>query len=671
MADKINIGKVAVTPGGSYDPEVEYDILVGVRTSDNRYWISKKANNLNHTPAEGSEWWELSLDGKFAQEQAAAAQAAATAALEAKATLQEDIDGIRNANANILFKAMARVNGDTDPAGATFYGTDAALLSTLSHLKLGIFKNGALVHELAPGRLTADKYGNAVAIDGTEGDVLLYTDEDIYADRLTGTVDGSEKNIIGLGLVAHELGNVISKKFKPFAFTPHYTVNAQIGDDVRSQAHCCYNPNVAGTYNAPTAFFKQTLKPNGNGYFHQYMTSISSSVQARNKNEDPAVRGNYMGLYHEFLGFWLTAMYLELGTYDFTQPNLLGYGLTNTAANASTFADTDISAVSGAKIIKSDNTALYLGTWGQLKLNSGAGSKAVLAGIAGDSYYGVTECLEAQRVLDQIKANNLVSYIGSSTNIFTDGGATVITNGTVDLNTGVGMDVGKKYYTVRNVPGCQGMADGVMTAVVNIYVKVEVADGVCDSSGNDLTGAICIFKFSHGIYRGLDFLSGCFYQLEGCHYTTRRESGSNSYIQSFYAAESPSDVPVITNASTYYGTIDSGLDLIKNYTKFFEKSAGSGWVGSADFNASLFAHKTISGGQHDHECAYLWNDGHCYGSGVNSYPEEGTECVNASVAGCAAADAIAGRSLYANDSVVNSYYYFAGGFAIPSPDLGR
>ena len=668
---KVTIGKVAITPKGNYDPTVKYDILDSVKTSDNRYWISKKANNTGHTPAEGSEWWELSLDGKFATEAAAAATAAAQSALDAKTTLQSDINGIIAAGGtNIMFRAIDRVNGDTDPAAATTYGTSVALLATLSHLKLGIFKDGNLVHELAPGRLTADRFGNPVAIDGTEGDVLLYTDEVVYADRLTAIIEGKEKNVIGLGLIPHELAGAAAKAFKPFAFTPHYTVNAKIGDDVRSQAHCCYNPDVAGEYKAPAALFKQQLKTSGKGYFSQYVTSINSSVQARNKNEDPAVRGKYMGLYHEFFGLWLMAMYLELGTYDFTQPTLLGYGLTNTAANADTFADNAMSAVSGVKVIKSDSTSFYAGLMAQ-SFKIGGSAQYNISCIAGSSYYGITECLEAHRVLDQIKANNLDAYIGNAANIFSDGGATVITNGTVNLSTGAGMVVGKKYYTVRNVPGCQGMADGVMTAVVNIYVKVEIADGVTDSSGNSLNGAVAIFKFSHGIYRGLDFLSGCFWQLEGCHFTTRREAGSSAYIQSFYAAESWEDVPVITASSTYYGDIGSGLDLVKNYKKFFEKSASSGWVGSADFNASLFAHKTIAGGQHDHECAYLWNDGQCYGSGVNSYPEEGKECVNASVAGCYVNYGNAGRTLLAHNSAVYSIYDYAGGFALPAPNLGK
>ena len=81
--------------------------------------------------------------------------------------------------------------------------------------------------------------------------------------------------------------------------------------------------------------------------------------------------------------------------------------------------------------------------------------------------------------------------IGNIGNVFTfdaAGNVSCTTDGSVNLSTGAGMEACKHYYVVRNVPGCEGMADGVMTAVVNSYTKMEFIDGVKWSDNTVLDG---------------------------------------------------------------------------------------------------------------------------------------------------------------------------------------
>ena len=584
----------------------------------------------------------------------------------------EDIAALQDGTTAPYYGA-GRVAGATDAAFTKTVGERAGLLRVLSHMKIGTFdKNGVLTHECKGGRLTADINGEEVAINGSDGDVLLYCDVPIFNGHCKETFENTEYNMLSLGLLQHNIGTKQAQRIKPFAIVPHYTVNAQLSGDTRSCAHSIYSTSVNGQYAAPSNLYKQKIKTSGAGYPNQYMSSLNSSQQARNKNADPNVKDRWIGLAHNLESIWWTAMYLEMGTLDFTDVTRGGYGCTNTAAGSGNFADDGVSGISGVKIIKSGDNDRYLGLWGQLHLTSSATSNTpVLNGIEG-AYYSFTEMMEAQRVLDKIVAANLIGHItpagnsGVAPSVFTSGGATIATG--VNLSTGEGMVAGQKYYTVRNMPNCQGLDDGVMTAVVNIYVKLEISDGVCDTSNNDLTGAIAIFKFSHPIYRGKDMLSGMFQQLEGIHYTYYNNNGTKK--QRLYAAESVDDIPVIHVNDTIYGDIGTQFNPLKGLKLVKDEFNGGGWSSDADYDAGIFAHTAwSSAGQHTKECGYVWL-GACWGQGdSNGQPAVGKECVCASVAGCSAISDRAGRPLYAHLAATAVNHYFAGGFALVSPQI--
>ena len=569
------------------------------------------------------------------------------------------------------YYGAGRVKGATDPSFTKTIGDRAGLLRVLSHLKIGTFdKDGVLTHECRGGRLTADVKGAEVAINGDDGDVLLYCDVPVFNGHCNETFDNTEYNMLSLGLLQHNVGTKQAQRIKPFAIVPHYTVNAKLAGDVRSCAHSIYSTSVNGQYVTPSNLFKQKIKTNGAGYPNQYMSSLNSSQQARNKNADPTVKDRWIGLAHNLESIWWTAMYLEMGTLDFVDAARGGYGCTNTAADAGNFADNGVSGISGCKIIKSGDSDRYLGLWGQLHLTSGAGNTPVLNGIEG-AYYSFTEMMEAQRVLDKIAAANLIGYITPAGNsdvtptVFTAGGAAIAMG--VNLATGEGMVAGQKYYTVRNMPNCQGMDDGVMTAVVNIYVKLEVSDGVCDTSDNDLTGAVAIFKFSHPVYRGKDMMSGMFQQLEGIHYT--RYNNNGTLAQRLYVAENADDIPVISDSDVIYGDIGTQFNPLKGLKLVKDEFNGGGWSSDADYDAGVFAHTEWSGaGQHTKECGHVWL-GACWGQGVDGQPAVGKECVCASVAGCSAYIGVAGRTLFADFAATSDIDGYAGGFALVSPQI--
>ena len=115
-------------------------------------------------------------------------------------------------NTVLMDRTMGKGYDVSGPTLANVYGSKEALNMVLKHYKMGLFKDGALVKECAPCRITKAVDGSDINIDGSEGDIMLYTDVPIYRDRcrVSGvTVPNSSAtthNMIGLGLMPHQIG---------------------------------------------------------------------------------------------------------------------------------------------------------------------------------------------------------------------------------------------------------------------------------------------------------------------------------------------------------------------------------------------------------------------------------------------------------------------------------
>ena len=573
---------------------------------------------------------------------------------------------------------FARVNGSADPDAQVTFGNTSKLRSLASHLHLGVFKNGKLLKQCAPGRLTQSVDGRDIAIDGTDGDVMNFTDCDLYYLRTTcqytpqGSTEG-EYNIVALSLLPFGIGGKQAKRIRPFAIVPGECVTAKLEGDTASCAHYVYNKNAIGTYNAPMSIFKQSYKTSGGGYPTQYVSSIQSVKNAQAKNADGSNRP-YMGMYYEFYEIIVCLMSFEIGTWAHTRLNLFGMGCTTLdSVNSSTFADDVISANSGWKAIVGSAVKYSALKGSNMITPAGSTSKTnLIGGVAGSSWYGFMELMEAQRLLDGIGKAGLVSKIGSIGHIFSfdaEGGVTCTEDGSVNLSTGAGMEVCKHYYVVRNVPGCAGMADGVMTAVVNSYTKMEFVDGAVWTDGTAMNGGIGILKRSIPIYRGWNLpLVGLFRQMDGAYYIARKDSGGNNLPVQFRCASDVNRVPVRTTYT--YRVPDNeecdmeiGLDLKKEYPGINLPVANESWFKKSDYDFSLFCAETVRGGARNYENAYLW----LY---INDNIDAGERSLHSTAVGCFAQTnnasiRTASCSNYA-DAKADSY---AGGFAIPFIEL--
>lgn len=595
------------------------------------------------------------------------------------------IDGINNTV--LMDRTMAKGYDVSGPTLSNVYGSKESLNMVLKHYKMGLFKDGALVKECAPCRITKAVDGSDIKIDGSEGDIMLYTDTPIYRDRcnVSGvTVPNSTAtthNMIGLGLMPHQIGWKDAKKMNPFAFTPSYV---QLDRDT-NQYRSCYNTTYKGSGEnggTPQAMYKTNfIGATGaqGGYPVMYQSSVASMQRSRKKGS------GYQGIFYEFYEMWLIAMYLELGSLLFTDIDSFGRGCTYNTPDSSNW----ISGGSSGIRIKDEGgegvdgySALM-----EYKYRIGAsvhgddGTIRPIMGLVGTNYYNFEEALESQRFVDALVKSNLTDKVDGTTVLEYDTNGNVrVPLKEVNLSTGENMDEGKKYYIIRNVPNCQGIGDGVMTYVLNVFVKTSFNSDVYHGSVN-VGNKEVIFKFSYPTYRGLELFSGAFTQIEGIHHIIGNYGGVLKGII-WYAKDytdikyNPTNLTADTDYSVSTSTPDEDIPYIKGFVKAGEYDASnSGWVKNTNYDVSLYCATECGGGASatSYECGYVWRYGSSWGGAntnpTNGHPNDGYKNVNASVVGCSADADVLGRTLIAVHAVAAGNVYYAGGFALGNPSL--
>ena len=588
------------------------------------------------------------------------------------------IDGINDTV--LMDRTMAKGYDVSGPTLSNVYGSKESLNMVLKHYKMGLFKDGALVKECAPCRITKAVDGSDIKIDGSEGDIMLYTDTPIYRDRcnVSGmTVPNSSAtthNMIGLGLMPHQVGGKISKKMNPFAFTPGYV---QLDRDT-NEYHSCYNTNYKGSGGSPEAMYKTNfIGATGaqGGYPVMYQSSAASMQRSRKKGLE------YQGIFYEFYEMWLIAMYLELGSLLFTKTDSFGAGCTLNTPNASNWISGGSSGIR-IKDGKGEGTDDYSALM-EYNYRIGAavdgdtGKIRPIMGLVGTNYYNFEEALESQRFVDALVKSNLVDKVDGVTVLEYDENGGIKVSADVDVASGSGMTVDKKYYIIRNVPNCQGIGDGVMTYVLNVFVKTSFNANVYHGSVN-VGNKEVIFKFSYPTYRGLELFSGAFTQIEGIHHIIGNYGGVRK--GSIWYAKDYTDIKYdptnFTDAdySVSTSTPEENIPYIKGFVKAGEYDASnSGWVKNTNYDVSLYC-ATECGGDASatsYECGYVWRYGSSWGGAntTDGYPNDGYKNVNSSVVGCDAVNAELGRTLIANNAVAASVDCYAGGFALGNPSL--
>ena len=560
-------------------------------------------------------------------------------------------------NTVLMANTMGKGYDVSGPTLAHVYGSKEALNMVLKHYKMGLFKDGALVKECAPCRITKAVDGSDINIDGSEGDIMLYTDVPIYRDRcnVSGvTVPNSTAtthNIIGLGFVPHQIGDKEAKRMNPFAFTPGYVQFD--GKEYRS----CYNTSYNGSGSAPNKSYFTTnfILKNGaqGGYPVMRQSAIDNMKYSRAKGD------KYQGIFYEFYEMWLIAMYLELGSLYFTDNNSFGEGC---AYNIPDAIDWIRGGSSGVRV--KDGRGKGLDYYSHLTY--------FMDGLlSGYQQYNFEEALESQRFVDALVKSNLVDKVDGKTVLEYDdkNNGYIKVSENVDLASGSGMTEGKKYYIIRNVPKCQGIGDGVMTYVLNVFVKTKFKD---DYKNTDYRGKDIIFKFSYPTYRGLELFSGAQTQIEGINNVIGNYNDNGVYKGSIWYAKDYTDIkydPTNFTDADYSGstdTLDEDIPYIKGFVKAGEYEASDregGWVKTANYDVSLYCITEYNGGASSasYECGHVWRSFY--------YVSPGHKQVLASVVGCNAGVVLPGRTFDGSPYIIHRLESYAGGFSIGNPSL--
>ena len=582
--------------------------------------------------------------------------------------LEEEVASIQHQiEVSNAFVGFTRENGAVSPDAKSTYGSKSLIHEIGKHFRMATVKNGKIQHYLVGGRITKAVNGDDVAIDGTDGDVLLVCDTNINLLKATCDVDGIETNCLGLGLSPCYWHDKASKQLPKFGISPVDTVNCKLDDDYRSCAHSIYNTDMAGSHSAPQGLFVKSYKTDGKGYSSQYISAIESIKQAQNKNEDALTNRPYIGLYYEFYEALIALMFTEIGSVNAGSNTSFGIGVTcSEQPTASTFVGDQLYANSGFQITLADGTNVYYNAMPNKAVTIGGVSKGnwwLNNSISSESYSQI-QVLEGQRVLDGIAKNGWESKMNTNDNIFyfgEDGNLCLTTSTDVNLSTGEGMTECTRYYVARDVPNCEGMSDGVMTAVVNIYTKMTFVDS-CTFDSKDVSNCTCIAKQSVPVYRGFALpLTGHFRQLYGMN-LVYEVSTENVLTEKFKFAENVQDIPALTvfNNTAYEAALgtDTPMEkgLTQEYTLPFTNSQA--WVSKDNYSLSLFAATECkSASRATKESRYFWYNGGNAGAGKKQ--------VHASVVGCHSGYVAASvRSLAAHHHAGYGYACYAGAFAV-------
>ena len=594
---------------------------------------------------------------------------------------------INGVNSTILMNCTkSKGYNVSTPSMSDIYGSKESLNQVLSHYKMGLFKDGKLVKECAPCRITKAVDGSDINIDGTEGDILIYTDTEIYRDRCTvptndlgiaGTT-ATTQNVIGLGLIPHSVRDKKAKKMTRFAFTPSYP---QVSGNTY---YSCYNTNMSGGTSTASDMFTVNFMKDRGGYPVMYQSSLKSMQRSRAKGTA------YQGIFYEFYEMWLIGLYLEIGSLYFTEVmKSFGVGCTSKTPAA---GDWVTGSKAGVRIIgETDGTDAYASLMANTFSigSAGANNKQPITGLLGNNYYNFEEALESHRFVDALvksgKSDKVYDVNAADTTavVFTydDAGNVVEAGSAVSVETGAGMVAGKKYYTIRNVDRCQGIKDGVMTYVLNVFAKTTFKDNVYHGSVN-VGGKDIIFKFSYPTYRGLELFSGALTQIEGihnvvgCYNEGTKEAPNLVYKNNICYAKDYSDIKfdpksgLGNNGSNYSVSTnkkDEDIPWLNGFVSGSEYITSSvGWVKNCDYDVSLYCMNEVGGNSNQYECGHIWRSASWGGANTDNsgMPKEGFKNVNASFVGCAADVGAAGRTLDANHAVADGVASYAGGFAI-------
>ena len=145
---------------------------------------------------------------------------------------------------------------------------------------------GKILHILQKLDYGHDIYGNARAIDGSEGDVMICNIEPYF--RIIGkhTIDGTEYDVFLMSRTPFTWQGIEAEEVGKFGWAPDYCVSHQDSDNV-TRMHSVYNPDWNGSYQAPDSIVGKFI----------YTQDAETGVIGETYDADATVLGGAGGLH--------------------------------------------------------------------------------------------------------------------------------------------------------------------------------------------------------------------------------------------------------------------------------------------------------------------------------------------------------------------------------------
>ena len=429
---------------------------------------------------------------------------------------------------------------------------------------------GKILHILQKLDYGHDIYGNARAIDGSEGDVMICNIEPYY--RIIGkhTIDGTEYDVFLMSRTPFTWQGIEAEEVGKFGWAPDYCVSHQDSDNV-TRMHSVYNPDWDGSYQTPdsivgkfvytqdaeTGVIGETYDADatvlgGAGGLHSTNIDLpTGEQQAMNNNPDTTKCVPFMNATAAGCENMQALLLAEGGTFDAHNAARMGSGFSSNdpATAAADWEESGSGAKNGVRLVDKDGVLKYYSLGTDAKAWTGKSATFNLAMML-NSWRNPFHVMEAHRAVCYAIKNDVheLEWI-----VFE----------------------GNKYKW-RSVQGFNGPAQGEMTCVVWKMISSKCGANVVDPTdkttsieGNRIDFLISVALF-HGMVTQVSpswWTSGLiFTEDDAQNYEAYMERDQESLIKS---ENGEIDASSNFNFETLYnhvGSFTSGDGYAKNYS---------------------------------------------------------------------------------------------------------
>ena len=465
---------------------------------------------------------------------------------------------------------------------------------------------GKILHILQKLDYGHDIYGNARAIDGSEGDVMICNIEPYFRIMGKHTIGGTEYDVFLMSRTPFTWQGIEAEEVGKFGWAPDYCVSHQDSDNV-TRMHSVYNPDWNGSYSAPdsivgkfiytqdaeTGVIGETYDADstvlgGAGGLHSTDIDLPTGEQrAMNNNPDTTKCVPFMNATAAGCENMQALMLAEGGTFDAHNATLMGSGFSSNdpATAAADWEESGSGAKNGVRLVDKDGALKYysLGTDAQTWTGKSA---AFQLALMLNSWRNPFHVMEAHRA---------VCY--------------AIKNDVHELEWFV--FEGNKYKW-RSVSGFNGPAQGEMTCVVWKMISSKCGANVVDPTDKEtsIEGNRIDFLISVALFHGMATQVSPSWWTSGLIFTEDDAQNYEAYMERDQESLIKSENGEIATSSNF------NFETLYNHVGSF--TSGDGYAKNYSNDALMLpdtnANKT-GGGLHTYVGKYNWFTGTAAGSG--------------------------------------------------------